>query len=173
MLDRLLTSSFYAPMGAFLRDLPFSHWSDDDVTPLPANAPPPPSESTYHNRSRQAVILHMCYMFGWITALPSSFSYGSRRENICRVLSSFSLCISYALVHASQVGNRGVRYIIFCSLLSPRHRTHCANKSFSVLLQMVDWTFERPLADIQSPPSIPFYYPVEPRRSPSGGHSFC
>ena len=32
----------------------------------------------------------------------------------------------------------------------------CTNKSFSVLLQMVDWTFEKALAAIQSPASIPF-----------------
>ena len=32
----------------------------------------------------------------------------------------------------------------------------CTNKSFSILLQMADWTFEKALAAIKSPPSIPF-----------------
>ena len=64
MLDRLLSSSFYAPPGAFLSDSPFFH----DVTPLPANAPPPPGEPTYHGGSRQAVVLRMRYKSGRITA---------------------------------------------------------------------------------------------------------
>ena len=35
--------------------------------------------------------------------------------------------------------------------------THvCTNKSFFVFLQMADWMFEKALAAIQSPPSIPF-----------------
>ena len=68
MLDRLLTSSFYAPPGAFLRDSHLSHWSHDDITPLPANAPPPPGESTYHGHSHQAVVLRMRYKSGQITA---------------------------------------------------------------------------------------------------------
>ena len=68
MLDRLLSSSFYAPPGAFLRDPHFSHWSHDDVTPLPANAPPPPGEPTYHGDSHQAVVLRMRYKSGQITA---------------------------------------------------------------------------------------------------------
>ena len=32
----------------------------------------------------------------------------------------------------------------------------CSNKSFSILLQMVDWTFKKALAAIKSPPSISF-----------------
>ena len=42
-----------------------------DVTPLPANAPSPPGELTNHGNSRQAVVLHMRYKSGPITA--SSF----------------------------------------------------------------------------------------------------
>ena len=67
MLDRLLNSSFYAPPGAFLRDPLFSHWLHDDVTPLPANALPPPGEPTYHGGSHQAVVLRMRYKSGRIT----------------------------------------------------------------------------------------------------------
>ena len=47
-----------------------------DVTPLPADAPPPPCEPTYHGGSHQAVILCMCYKSGRITvsfiSLPAS-----------------------------------------------------------------------------------------------------
>ena len=68
MLDLLLSSSFYALPGAFLRDPPFSHWLHDDVTPLPANALPPLGEPTYHSGSCQAVYLCMHYKSGWITA---------------------------------------------------------------------------------------------------------
>ena len=67
MLDRLLSSSFYSLPGAFLRDPPFSYWLHDDVTPLPADAPPPPGEPTYHGGSCQAVVLHMRYKSRWIT----------------------------------------------------------------------------------------------------------
>ena len=52
---------------------PFSHWSHDDITPLPADAPPLPGESTYHGHSRQAVILRMRYKSGRITASLISF----------------------------------------------------------------------------------------------------
>ena len=64
MLDRLLSSSFYGPLGAFLGNS-FVHY---DITPLPANAPPPPSEPTNHGDSHQAVILRMRYKSGPITA---------------------------------------------------------------------------------------------------------
>ena len=39
-----------------------------DITPLPADAPPPPSEPTNHGDSRQAVVLRMRYKSGRITA---------------------------------------------------------------------------------------------------------
>ena len=55
-------------MGAFLRDSDLSHWSHDDVTSLPADAPPLPGESTYHGHSRQAVVLCMRYKSRQITA---------------------------------------------------------------------------------------------------------
>ena len=38
-----------------------------DVTPLPADAPPPPSELTNHGDSRQAVVLRMRYKSRRIT----------------------------------------------------------------------------------------------------------
>ena len=39
-----------------------------DVTPLPADALPPPGELTNHGDSRQAVVLRMRYKSGPITA---------------------------------------------------------------------------------------------------------
>ena len=64
MLDRLLSSSFYGLLGVS-SGIPFFHY---DVTPLPADAPPPSGEPTYHGDSRQAVVLCMCYKFGRIAA---------------------------------------------------------------------------------------------------------
>ena len=77
-----------------------------DVTPLPADAPPPPCKPTNHGDSRQAVVLRMRYKFGPITASfisPPSL----RRENIYTLLSSFLLSISYAFVHTFQVSKQG------------------------------------------------------------------
>ena len=73
------------------------------------------------------------------------------------LLSSFLLSISYTFVHAFQVSKQGVRHVIFCSFIPASLYMHaCTNKSFSILLQMVDWTFEKALVAIKSPPSIPF-----------------
>ena len=68
MLDRLLTSSFYALPGDFLGDplFPIGHMMMS-LHFLPMLLPLP-GESTYHSRSRQAVILRMRYKYGRITA---------------------------------------------------------------------------------------------------------
>ena len=64
MLGQLLSSSFYRHWG-FSLGIPFVHY---DVTPLPADTPPPPSEPANHGNSRQAVVLRMRYKFGPNTA---------------------------------------------------------------------------------------------------------
>ena len=67
------------------------------------------------------------------------------------------MSISYAFVHAFQVSKQGARHVIFCSFIPASMYAHaCTNKSFSILLQMADWTFKKALAAIKSPPSIPF-----------------
>ena len=48
------------------------------------------------------------------------------------------------------------RHILFTFIPVSLYVYVCTNKSFSVLLQMVDWMFKKALAAIQSPPSIPF-----------------
>ena len=140
------------PAGGFPLGIPFVCY---DVTPLPANAPPPPSEPTNHGDSRQAVVLHMRYKFGPITA-SFHFSSSFRRENIHMLLSSFLLSVLYAFVHAFQVSKQGARHVIFCSSIPASLYAHArTNKSFSILWQMADWMFEKALAAIKSPPSIP------------------
>ena len=66
---RLCLTDYSAPLFMARRGvssgIPFFHY---DITPLPANAPPPPGESTYHGDSRQAVVLRMHYKSGRITA---------------------------------------------------------------------------------------------------------
>ena len=49
-----------------------SYWSIDDVTALPAEAPPHPGEPTNQGCSCPDAILRMCYAFEWIT--PSFIS---------------------------------------------------------------------------------------------------
>ena len=67
------------------------------------------------------------------------------------------MSISYAFVHAFQVSKQGARHVIFCSFIPASLYAHvCTNTSFSILLQMADWTFEKALAAIKSPPSKPF-----------------
>ena len=56
--------TFIACWG-FSSGIPFVHY---DITPLPADALPPPSEPTNHDNSRQAVVLRMRYKFGPNTA---------------------------------------------------------------------------------------------------------
>ena len=92
-----------------------------DITTLPADALPPPSEPTNHGDSRQAVILRMRYKFGPNTASLHFFS-SFRRENIYTILSSFSLGVSYAFVHTFQVSKQG-RVMSFSVLSSLRHGT--------------------------------------------------
>ena len=53
-------------------------------------------------------------------------------------------------------------HILFTFIPTSLYAHVCTNKSFSVLLQMADWTFEKALAAIQSPPSIPFTTLVSP-----------
>ena len=66
---RLCLADYSAPpfiaRWGFSSGIPFVRY---DVTPLPANAPPPLSEPTNHGDSRQAVVLHMRYKFRPITA---------------------------------------------------------------------------------------------------------
>ena len=83
--------------------MPFVHY---DVIPLPADTPPPPSEPTNHDDSRQAVILRMRYKFEPDSA-SFHFFFSFRRENIYTRLSSLSLSVSYAFIHAFQVSIRG------------------------------------------------------------------
>ena len=77
-----------------------------DVIPLPADTPPPPSEPTNHDDSRQAVVLRMRYKFETDSA-SFHFFFSFRRENIYTILSSLSLSVSYAFIHAFQVSIRG------------------------------------------------------------------
>ena len=90
-----------------------------DVTPLPANAPPPLSEPANHGDSRQAVVLRMRYKFRPNTASFHFFS-SFRRENIYTRLSNLLLSVLYAFVHAFQVSKQG-RVMSFSVLSSPRH----------------------------------------------------
>ena len=92
-----------------------------DITPLPADIPPPPSEPTYHSDSRQAVVLRMRYKFGPNAASPHFFS-SFRRENIYTLPSSLSLSVSYAFIHAFQVSKQG-RIMSFSVLSSSRQGT--------------------------------------------------
>ena len=104
---RLCLAGYSAPpfigRWGFSSGIPFVRY---DVTPLPANAPPPLSEPTNHGDSRQAVVLHMRYKFGPNTASSHFFS-SFRRENIHTLPSSFLLSISYTFVHAFQVSKQG------------------------------------------------------------------
>ena len=77
-----------------------------DIIPLPADTPPPPSEPTNHDDSRQAVVLRMRYKFETDSA-SFHFFFSFRRENIYTILSSLSLSVSYAFIHAFQVSSRG------------------------------------------------------------------
>ena len=120
---RLCLADYSAPpfigRWGFSSGIPFVHY---DVTPLPADATPPPSEPTNHGDSRQAVVLRMRYKFGPNAASLHFFS-SFRRENIYKILSSFSLGVSYAFIHAFQVSKQG-RVMSFSVLSSPRHGTH-------------------------------------------------
>ena len=117
MLGRLLSSYFLARWG-FSLGIPIVRY---DITPLPADAPPPPSEPTNHGDSHQAVVLRMRYKFRPDTASFHFFS-SFRRENIYMILSSFLLGVSYAFVHAFQVSKQG--YVMSFSVLSSlRHGT--------------------------------------------------
>ena len=66
---RLCLTDYSAPLfmahQGVSSGIPFFHY---DVTPLPADALPPPGEPTYHANSRQAVVLRMHYKFGQIAA---------------------------------------------------------------------------------------------------------
>ena len=119
---RLCLADYSAPpfigCWGFSLGIPFVCY---DVTPLPADAPPPPSEPTNHGDSRQAVVLRMRYKFGPNTASPHFFS-SFRRENIYTILSSFSLGVSYAFIPTFQVSKQG-RVMSFSVLSSPRHGT--------------------------------------------------
>ena len=92
-----------------------------DVIPLPADTPPSPGEPTNYDDSRQAVVLRMRYKFGTDSA-SFHFFFSFRRENIYTRLSSLSLSVSYAFIHAFQVSSRGAPcHFSVCS--SPRHGT--------------------------------------------------
>ena len=90
------------------------------------------------------------------------------------ILSSFSLGVSYAFVHAFQVSKQG-RVMSFSVLSSPHHGTGMLVLLIllSILWQMADWTFEKALAAIKSPPSISLDTLVSPVGLRSGGHPFC
>ena len=66
----------FMPSCGLSQGIPSSYWSNDDVTPLPAKAPPPLGEPTNQGCSRPDAILHMRYVFGQITpsfiSLPAS-----------------------------------------------------------------------------------------------------
>ena len=119
---RLCLAGYSAPTfiarWGFSSGIPFVRY---DVTPLPADAPPPPSEQTNHGDSHQAVVLRMRYKFGSNTASFHFFS-SFRRENIYMRFSNFLLSVSYAFVHAFQVSKQG-RVMPFSVLSSPRHCT--------------------------------------------------
>ena len=64
---RLCLTDYSAPpfmprCGLFQR-IPFSYWFSDDVTPLPAEALPPPGEPTNQGCSHPDAFLYMCYVY--------------------------------------------------------------------------------------------------------------
>ena len=119
---RLCLADYSAPpfigRWGFSLGIPFVRY---DITPLPADTPPPLSEPTNHGNSRQAVVLRMRYKFGPNAASLHFFS-SFRRENIYTIPSSLSLSVSYAFIHAFQVSKQG-RVMSFSVLSSPRHGT--------------------------------------------------
>ena len=104
---RLCLADYSAPLfiahWGFSSGIPFVRY---DITPLPADAPPSPSEPTNHGNSRQAVVLRMRYK-SRTDYCVLHFSSSFQRENIYTLLSSFLLSISYAFVHVFQVSKQG------------------------------------------------------------------
>ena len=70
----------YPPMG-FSKGYHLSYWSIDDVTLLPAKAPPPPGELTNHGLSCPDAVLRMCYVSEWITPFFISLPAFERRTS--------------------------------------------------------------------------------------------
>ena len=120
MFGRLCLADYSAPTfiarWGFPSGIPFVCY---DITPLPADALPPPSEPTNHGDSHQAIVLHMRYKFRPNTASFHFFS-SFQRENIYMRFSNFLLSVSYALVHAFQVSKQG-HVMPFSVLSSPCH----------------------------------------------------
>ena len=142
-----------------------------DITTLPADAPPPPSEPTNHGNSRQAVVLRMRYKFG-PNAVSLHFFSSFRRENIYTILSSFSLGVSYAFIHVFQVSKQG-RVMSFSVLSSPRH-------GMCMLILLFFHFMADGRLDVRKGPcgyKKPIFYIIrysgEPGWSPSRGHPFC
>ena len=128
---RLCLADYSAPpfigRWGFSSGIPFVCY---DVTPLPADAPPPLSEPTNHGDSHQAVVLCMRYKFGPNAASLHFFS-SFRRENIYTILSSFSLGVSYTFIHTFQVSKQG--HVIFCSFIPTSWHAHARTaNSFSI-----------------------------------------
>ena len=76
MLDQFTQLLLLCPLSGLFHGIPSSYWSNDDITPLPAEAPPPPGESSNQGCSCPDTILRMCYASRLdYSILHSSFSF--------------------------------------------------------------------------------------------------
>ena len=144
------------PSYGFFHGIPSSYWPNDDITLLPAKAPPPPGESSNQRCSCPDTLLHMCY-----TSRPGLL----RPSFLIQLLKGKQLQFTehlhtkHIVHHGSHIPGkcvRGMPHVLSCLHLTLTSLDmHIYSTNFVVLFKMADWTFEDALAAIQCPHSIP------------------
>ena len=140
------------PSHGFSWGIPSSYWPDDDITLLPAEAPPPPGESSNQQCSHLDILLCMRYISRPDLLWPSF---------LFQLLKSKQLTFTNHTDHIhdnSCITGKcvwGMPHIPSCLHLILTSLDACVyGTNFVILFKMADWMFEDALAAIRSPDSI-------------------
>ena len=121
------------PSRGLSQGIPSSHWSNDDITPLPAKAPPPMHEPTNQGCSQMPFCTRTMHSGG---LLHPSFLFQLLKGNNSSLLSSYTPNTLYTMVHTSQVSKCGASRVLLHPLYSSCHQMHAfvlLNLSFGLI----------------------------------------